>query len=188
MPRKKKQYSNANQSVYGAGPGETAVETHTLSILVDNEPGVLARVIGLFSGRGYNIESLTVAETDHAHSLSRITIVSSGTPVVIEQIINQLARLVPIHKVTDLTVAGPHVERELALVKVAGKGEKRIEALRTADIFRARVVDSTLESFAFEITGTTEKIQAFIDLMRPLGLVDVSRTGIAAISRGTEAI
>jgi len=161
------------------------VETHTLAVLVDNEAGVLARVIGLFSGRGYNIESLTVAEVDHEGHRSRITIVTTGTPSVIEQIKNQLARIVPVHAVNDLTVEGPSVERELALIKVSGTGEKRVEALRTAEVFRASVVDSTLESFVFELTGTTEKIDAFVNLMRPLGLLDVARTGVAAIMRGT---
>ncbi len=164
------------------------VKSHTIAILVDNEPGVLARVIGLFSGRGYNIESLTVAEVSHRKNLSRITIVTSGTMMVIEQIKAQLARLVPVHKVSDMTIEGPHVERELALVKVSGKGEKRVEALRTADIFRARVVDSTNSSFVFEIVGDTGKLDAFIGLMKNLGLVDVSRTGIAAISRGAESL
>lgn len=173
-----------SKSVYAPPPKETLEAPHTLSVLVHNEPGVLARVIGLFSGRGYNIESLTVAETDHDSSLSRITIVSSGTQQVIDQIIAQLDRLVPVLKVVDLTTEGPYVDRELALVKVRCTGEKRIEALRLADIFRARPVDSTLESFIFEVTGVTGKIEAFLDLMRPLGLVDLSRTGIAAISRG----
>jgi acetolactate synthase I/III small subunit len=163
---------------------EERPETHTLAVIVDNEAGVLARVIGLFSGRGYNIESLTVAEIDHQGHRSRITIVTTGTPAVIEQIKAQLERMVPVHGVHDLTVEGKAVERELALVKVAGTGEKRVEALRTADIFRAKVVDSTLESFVFEITGTSEKVDAFMDLMRPLGLVEVARTGIAAIARG----
>jgi len=167
---------------------ETAVERHTIAVLVDNEAGVLARVIGLFSGRGYNIESLTVAETDAADAISRITIVTSGTPMVIEQIKAQLSRLVPIHRVIDLTTAGASVERELALVKVAGKGNKRVEALRIADIFRARAIDSTNESFVFEISGSTEKLNAFIDLMVPLGLVDVSRTGVVAIARGKSAL
>jgi acetolactate synthase-1/3 small subunit len=160
------------------------VEKHTIAVLVDNEPGVLARVIGLFSGRGYNIESLTVAEVDTANALSRITIVTSGTPMIIEQIKNQLNRLVPIHAVRDLTDEGPHIGRELALIKVTGEGDKRIESLRLADIFRARVVDSTAGSFVFEMTGSTEKLNAFISLMEPLGLVDVSRTGVVAISRG----
>lgn len=173
-----------SKSVYGATPVAQNIESHTLSVLVSNEPGVLARVIGLFSGRGYNIESLTVAETDHDAHLSRITIVVTGTPRVIEQIKTQLDRMVPVRKVRDLTVTGPFVDRELALVKVTGMGDKRIEALRIADIFRARVVDSTLESFIFEVTGTAQKVDAFIDLMRPLGLSDVSRTGIAALSRG----
>jgi len=163
-------------------------ERHTISVLVDNEAGVLARVIGLFSGRGYNIESLTVAEVDPMERLSRITIVTSGTPMIIEQIKNQLDRLVPIHKVRDLTTDGAALERELALVKVRSTGEKRVESLRIADIFRARVVDATIESFVFEMTGSTDKLNAFIGLMRPLGLVDVARTGVAAIARGPEPI
>ncbi len=165
---------------------EKKILSHTISVLVDNESGVLARVIGLFSGRGYNIESLTVAEVDPAGHRSRITVVTSGTAMVIEQIKAQLSRLVPVHRVSDLTMDGPHVARELALVKVAASGDKRVESLRIADIFRARVVDSTIHSFVFEITGTTDKVNAFVNLMQPLGLVDVSRTGIAAISRGPE--
>jgi len=160
------------------------IERHTIAVLVDNEPGVLARVIGLFSGRGYNIESLTVAEVDRANGLSRITIVTTGTPMIIEQIKAQLSRLVPVHKIRDLTDEGPFVEREMALIKVAGQGESRIESLRLADIFRARVVDSTTESFVFEMTGSSEKLNAFITLMEPLGLVEISRTGAVAISRG----
>lgn len=160
------------------------VETHTIACIVDNEFGVLARVVGLFSGRGYNIESLTVAEVDAETNRSRITLVTSGTPMVIEQIKAQLDRLVPIHSVTDLTLAGPHVSRELALIKVVGSGQGRVESLRIADVFRARAVDSTIDSFVFEITGATEKIDAFIALMGPLGLVEVSRTGVAAIARG----
>ena len=165
-------------------PHSEVIETHTLAVVVDNESGVLARVIGLFSGRGYNIESLTVAETDHASHLSRITVVTTGTPQVIEQIKAQLARMVPVHAVHDLTVEGPAVQRELALLKVAGRGEARIEALRLAEIFRAHVVDSTLESFVFEMTGTPEKIDSFAELMRPLGLRELARTGVAALSRG----
>jgi acetolactate synthase I/III small subunit len=161
------------------------IERHTIAVLVDNEPGVLARVIGLFSGRGYNIESLTVAEVDRTESLSRITVVTTGTRMIIEQIKAQLSRLVPVHKIHDLTDEGPAVEREMALIKVAGKGEARIESLRLADIFRARVVDSTTESFVFEMTGSGEKLNAFISLMVPLGLVEVSRTGTVAIARGT---
>jgi len=161
---------------------------HTIAILVDNEPGVLARVIGLFSGRGYNIESLTVAPVDTEDNLSRINIVTSGTPMVIEQIKAQLSRLVPVHHIKDLTVDGPSVERELALVKVKGKGEKRLESLRIADIFRAQVVDSSSNSFVFEVVGSTEKLNAFIELMKPLGLVDVSRTGVTAIARGSVGI
>ena len=161
---------------------------HTLAVLVDNEAGVLARVVGLFAGRGYNIESLTVAEVDHAAHTSRITVVTSGTPDVIEQIEAQLRRLVPVHSVVNWTTAAPSVERELALVKVAGTGEKRAEAMRLSEVFRAHIVDTTHTSFVFEITGTPEKIDQFVDLMRPLGLVDVSRTGVAAISRGPEAM
>ena len=160
------------------------IERHTIAVLVDNEPGVLARVIGLFSGRGYNIESLTVAEVDRPNGLSRITIVTTGTRMIIEQIKAQLSRLVPVHRVHDLTDEGPFVERELALIKVVGKGEARIESLRLADVFRARVIDSTTESFVFEMTGSAEKLNAFIALMEPLGLAEVSRTGSVAIARG----
>lgn len=165
-----------------------ALEQHTLSVLVDNEPGVLARVIGLFSGRGYNIDSLTVSETEHEQHLSRITIVTTGTPMVIEQIRHQLERLVPVHRVIDLTAGGKPLERELALIKVAGKGELRVEALRLADAFRAQVVDATTEHFVFEITGRSSKIDQFIAIMKPLGLVEVSRSGVAAIQRGPEAL
>jgi acetolactate synthase-1/3 small subunit len=165
-----------------------AIERHTIAVLVDNEAGVLARVIGLFSGRGYNIDSLTVAEIDPAKRLSRITVVTTGTPMIIEQIKAQLGRLVPVHKVHDLTEEGPHVERELALLKVRGKGEKRVESLRIADIYRARAIDSTADSFVFEISGSTAKIDAFVDIMKPLGLVDVSRTGVVAIARGKSGL
>jgi acetolactate synthase-1/3 small subunit len=179
---------NNSTSVYAPNPGQSDKEMHILAIVVNNEPGVLARVIGLFSARGYNIESLTVAETDFEEHLSRITIASCGTQAVIEQIKAQLDRLVPVLKVSDLTTDCPYVERELALVKVRCIGEERIEALRCASIFRANAVDSTLESFVFEVTGGREKIKAFIDLMKPLGVVGVSRTGIAAISRGPSRI
>ena len=171
-------------SPYSSALGKSNIEVHTLSVLVDNEPGVLARVVGLFSGRGYNIESLTVAEVAHAEHLSRITIVTSGPPEAIEQIGHQLERLVPIHKVTDLTLRGNAVERELAMIKVVGKGTDRDEALRLAEAFRARVIDASMESFVFELTGSVGKIEQFIELMRPIGLVEVSRTGVAAISRG----
>ncbi|WP_298370655.1 acetolactate synthase small subunit [Azospirillum sp.] len=163
---------------------ESKIEKHTIAVLVDNEPGVLARVIGLFSGRGYNIESLTVAEVNNADHLSRITLVTSGTRMIIEQIKAQLSRLVPVHRVHDLTDEGPSVERELALVKVAGTGEKRIEALRLADIFKATVLDATLTSFVFELTGTTEQVDDFVGLMAQLGLVEASRTGVVAMSKG----
>lgn len=165
-------------------PNGDVIEAHTLAVIVENEPGVLARVIGLFSGRGYNIDSLTVAEVDHTGHKSRITIVTRGTPAVIDQIEAQLSRLVPVYEVHDLTADGPAVQRELALFKVAGKGEARIEALRLAEIFRANVVDSTLETFVFEMTGTPEKIDAFAELMRPLGLREMARTGVAALARG----
>ncbi|ABE63500.1 acetolactate synthase, small subunit [Nitrobacter hamburgensis X14] len=163
-------------------------ETHTLSVLVANEPGVLARVIGLFSGRGYNIESLTVSETESHKHVSRITIVTTGTPMVIQQIKHQLDRMVPVYQVVDMTLTGKSIERELAMVKVKGSGDQRIEAMRLAEVFRARVVDATNASFVFEITGSTSKIDQFVDLMRPIGLVEVSRTGVAAIGRGPEGM
>jgi acetolactate synthase-1/3 small subunit len=167
---------------------DSAIVAHTISVLVANEPGILARVVGLFSGRGYNIESLTVAETNAKESQSRITIVTKGTPMIIEQIKAQLDRLVPVYRVRDLTVEGPHIERELALVKVKGVGEKRVEALRLADVFRAKVIDAKSDSFVFEVTGNTDKVQTFIGMMESLGLVDVVRTGIVAMSRGGEAL
>ena len=176
---------STSHSAYNLRPNFSDVqEQHTLAVLVENEPGVLARVIGLFSGRGYNIESLTVAEVDHTGKLSRITIVTTGTPQVIEQIKAQLGRIVSVRDVHDLTVEGRSIERELAMLKVQGTGEKRVEALRIGEIFRANVVDSTLNSFVFEVTGAPEKIDAFADLMRPLGLVEMARTGVAALSRG----
>ncbi len=165
---------------------DTTERRHTIAVLVDNEPGVLARVIGLFSGRGYNIESLTVSEVDAALGYSRITVVTSGTAMVIEQIKAQLERLVPVHEVRDLSVEGPWLERELALVKVANAGERRIEALRIADMFRARAIDSTLGSFVFELTGNPGKLDAFIELMKALGPVEVCRGGVVAMARGRE--
>jgi acetolactate synthase-1/3 small subunit len=172
-----------------AGPSDTSFRSAIISVLVDNESGVLARVIGLFSGRGYNIDSLTVAAVEDGGQRSRINIVTSGTEMVIEQIKAQLDRLVPVHRVADLTQQGPHIAREMALVKVvAPTGEKRGEALRLGDAFRARVVDATTESFVFEMTGSTEKLDAFVELMRPLGLAEVSRTGVAAMARGTRVI
>ena len=175
-------------SAYFIEESHERIEQHTLSVVVDNEPGVLARVIGLFSGRGYNIEQLTVSETEHQAHISRITIVTSGTAMVLAQIKAQLERMVPVHSVFDLTVIGEAIERELALVKVAGEGEHRVEALRMADAFRARVVDASNNSFVFEITGKTRKVDQFITLMKPLGLIEVVRTGVAAISRGPEAM
>jgi acetolactate synthase I/III small subunit len=165
-------------------PNDATFRNATIAVLVENEAGILARVVGLFSGRGYNIESLTVAPVDAERRLSRITIVTSGTDMVIEQIKAQLDRLVPVHQVSDLTLEGPHLAREMMLIKVAGRGEHRMEALRLADAFRARVVDATTESFVFEMTGAGEKLDAFIDLMRPIGLTEVSRTGVVAIARG----
>jgi len=173
---------------YPAAAAAERIETRTLCVLVDNEPGVLARVIGLFAGRGYNIDSLTVSETEHEKHLSRITVVTRGTPMVLEQIKNQLDRLVPVHRVVDITTAGPAIQRELAMVKVRGTGDHRMEALRLADAFRARVIDATTESFVFEITGASDKIESFIALMLPIGLVEVSRTGVVAIARGPEAM
>jgi acetolactate synthase-1/3 small subunit len=167
---------------------DMTLRSATISVLVDNEAGVLARVVGLFSGRGYNIDSLTVAPVDASRTRSRINIVTSGTEMVIEQIKAQLGRLVPVYQVSDLTREGPHVAREMALVKVVGTGEKRVEALRLADAFRARVIDATAESFVFELTGNTDKLDAFEELMRPLGLAEISRTGVAAIARGTRTI
>jgi acetolactate synthase-1/3 small subunit len=167
---------------------DKSIVAHTISVLVANEPGILARVVGLFSGRGYNIESLTVAETNAKENQSRITIVTKGTPMIIEQIKSQLDRLVPVYRVRDLTVEGPHIERELALVKVKSTGDKRVEALRLADVFRAKVIDAKADSFVFEVTGNSDKVQTFIGLMETLGLVDVGRTGIVAMSRGGEAL
>ncbi len=166
---------------------DAAAATHVLSVLVDNEFGVLARVVGLFSARGYNIESLTVAEVDREKGLSRITVVTTGTRMTVEQIRSQIGRIVPVHKVVDLTLEGAFVDRDLLLVKVQGRGDKRVEALRIADIFRARVVDSTNRSFIFELTGSAGKLDAFIDLMRPLGLIEVARTGAVALARGDRA-
>jgi len=181
-----KKGSSRNSAYDLRDPNADVIERHTLAVMVSNEAGVLARVIGLFSGRGYNIDSLTVAEVDLTGHTSRITIVTTGTPQVIEQIKAQLGRIVPVHEVHDLTVESNSVERELALFKVTGTGDKRVEALRMADIYRANVVDSTLESFIFEITGASTKIDAFADLMRPLGLTEMARTGIAALSRGAD--
>ncbi len=163
-------------------------ERHTLSVTVSNEPGVLARIAGMFTARGYNIESLTVADITEDDLISRITIVTSGTPAVIEQVVAQLDRLVPVHSVTDLTINGDHIERELALVKVAGTGDHRIEALRLAEVFRANVVDTTIESFVFELTGASTKIDKFVALMEQIGLVEVARTGVVAMARGKDKV
>lgn len=167
---------------------QAASERHVLTVTVDNEAGILAKIAGMFTARGYNIDSLTVADISEDHAVSRITIVTGGPPQVIDQIRAQLERLVPVHKVTDLTEAGPHVERELALVKVSGTGEKRVEALRIAELFRAKVVDTTTSSFVFELTGAPDKIDSFLALMRDLGLVEVGRSGIVGMIRGTSAV
>lgn len=169
-------------------PIDTTLRSATISVLVENEPGILARVVGLFSGRGYNIDSLTVAPVEDGRNRSRINIVTSGTDMIIQQIKAQLDRLVPVHRVSDLSMEGPHIAREMALIKVISKGSDRVEALRLAEAFRARVVDATTESFIFEMTGATDKLDAFLDLMRPLGLAEVSRTGVAAIARGVRII
>lgn len=180
MPKSATHYPNA--------PKMEPVARHTLAVIVDNEPGVLARIAGLFSGRGYNIESLTVSETEHEKHISRITVVTSGTASVIDQIKAHLDRLVPVHRVVDLTLQGEALERELALVKVVGKGEHRVEAMRLAAAFGARTLDASLTSFVFELTGSTEEIERFIKLMTAVGLTEVSRTGIAAMSRGPDAM
>ena len=177
-----------NQTHYPAQTRSEPIGRHTLAVIVDNEPGVLARIAGLFSGRGYNIESLTVSETEHEAHISRITIVTAGTAQIVDQIKNQLERLVPVHRVVDLTLTSDAIEREMALVKVVGKGEQRVEALRLAAAFGARTLDATLNSFVFELTGASEDIERFIRLMTAVGLAEVSRTGIAAISRGSEPL
>jgi acetolactate synthase-1/3 small subunit len=179
---------SASTSHYPAAPAKQKSEQHTLSVLVDNEPGVLARVIGLFSGRGYNIDSLTVSETEHEKHVSRITIVTRGTPMVIEQIKNQLERLIPIHRVIDVTLTGQAIEHELVMIKVRGIGDKRAEALRIANDFDARVVDDTTESFVFEVSGSTDKIERCIASLLPAGLIEVSRSGIVAITRGPDGM
>jgi len=179
---------NQPASAYFLEETKPTVETHTLAVIVDNEPGVLARVIGLFSGRGYNIDSLTVSETQHEKHVSRITIVTTGTPSVIVQIRHQLERMVPVHSVADLTASGNSLTRELAMVKVAGSGEKRVEALRIAEAFRARIVDTGIASFIFEVTGKPDKVEQFISLMVPLGLIEVARTGVVGITRGAEGM
>jgi acetolactate synthase-1/3 small subunit len=176
------------QSHYPDPANKQEIVARTLSVLVDNEPGILARVVNLFTARGYNIDSLTVTETEHDKHLSRITLLTRGTPAVIEQIKHQLERMVLVHRVVDLTLLGEPLERELALIKVAGKGDKRIEALRLAEIFRASVIDASVEHFVFEITGRSSKIEQFIQIMTELGLVEVSRTGIAAIGRGPQGM
>lgn len=177
-----------NKSVYGDGPENETIESHTLAIIVDNEPGVLARVIGLFAGRGYNIESLTVAEIDHEKNLSRITIVTIGTPQVIEQIKDQLGRIVPVHKVVDLTVAGPHVSSEVALIKIVREKDKHAAAIEKANDFDAEIVDVTDQSIIFEVTGDAQTVTNFINAMKPMGLSNVTRTGIVALMRGPKTI
>ena len=181
-------HKEASGSAYFIDTKKLEVNTHTLALVAENQPGVLARIIGLFAGRGYNIDSLTVSETEHEKHVSRFTIVTSGTAPVVAQIKAQLERMVLVHSVADLTIQGNFLARELAMVKVSGEGDKRVEALRLADAFRARVVDASTNSFVFELTGKPDKIDQFISLMVPIGLVEVSRTGVAAISRGLEAM
>ena len=161
-------------------------ERHVLTVTVDNEAGILAKIAGLFTARGYNIDSLTVADISEDHAISRITIVTNGPPPVIDQITAQLERLVPVHKVTDLTEAGEHVERELALIKVAGQGDSRAEAQRIAEGFQARVVDTTPGSFVFELTETSDRIDSFVAQMREHGLVETARSGVVGMMRGAE--
>ena len=181
-------HQSGTGSAYFIDDKKQVVATHTLGVVADNQPGVLARIIGLFAGRGYNIDSLTVSETEHEKHVSRFTIVTTGTDAVIAQIKAQLERMILVHSVADLTVQGNFLARELAMVKVSGKGDKRVEALRLADAFRARVVDASTDSFVFELTGKPDKVDQFISLMVPLGLVEVARTGVAAIARGPEAM
>ena len=171
-------------SVYQNNEINEEETSRTLSLVVDNQPGTLARVIGLFSGRGYNIESLTVTEIDNRRHLSRISLVTRGTSMTIEQIKSQLLRIVPVHLVRDLTLEGPYIKSELALIKLVADGANRVEALRIAETFRARTLDVTLGSFVFELTGRPNKIDAFIALMKSLGDIEISRTGVSAISRG----
>ncbi|WP_374575832.1 acetolactate synthase small subunit [Phenylobacterium sp.] len=175
-------------SVYDLSHQDEAESQATFAILVDNEPGVLHRLVGLFAARGYNIESLTVAETDRRAHTSRVTIVTRGAPHVLAQIEAQLQKMVATRHVQDVTRDPNGIERELALVKVKSTGPERVEALRVADIFRAKVIDTTHESFVFELTGASNKIDKFIDLMRPLGLVELSRTGVLSLTRGAEAL
>ena len=179
--------NTASQSVYPVTPDEAPERESILAVIVDNEPGVLSRVVGLFSARGYNIESLTVAEIDVEKHQSRITIVTRGTPMKIEQIKAQLGRLVPVRRVFDVTEEQEALKRELALVKISSTGEHRVEAMRLADIFRARALATTHASFVFEVTGARDKINAFIDLLKPLGLIEVSHTGVLSIRRGGES-
>jgi len=173
-------------SAYFLDHADRQPERATFAVIVDNEPGVLHRVVGLFSARGYNIETLTVAETDHAEHTSRITVVARGTRHVLDQIRAQLEKLVCVREVVDVGLDPQGVERELALVKVRSTGAERVEALQVSEIFRARVIDTTHESFIFEVTGAPSKIDSFESLMRPLGLVEVSRTGVLSIRRGPE--
>jgi len=175
-------------SVYDLAHAEETERQATFAILVDNEPGVLHRLVGLFAARGYNIESLTVAETDRRAHTSRVTIVTSGAPQVLAQIEAQLQKMVATRHVQDVSRDPNGLERELALVKVKGAGADRVEALRIGEIFRAKVLDTTIDSFIFEITGASSKIDKFVDLMRPLGLVELSRTGVLSITRGVDAM
>jgi acetolactate synthase I/III small subunit len=155
---------------------------HILSILIENEPGALSRVSGLFSARGYNIESLTVAPTEDL-TMSRMTVVTTGSDDVIEQITKQLNKLIEVVKVVDLT-EGNHIERELMLVKVRASGKEREEMKRLADIFRGRILDVTEKSYTVELTGTGDKLDAFIHAIEPGAILETVRTGASGIGRG----
>ena len=155
---------------------------HVISVLLENEPGALSRVVGLFSARGYNIETLTVAPTEDA-TLSRMTIVTTGSDEVIEQITKHLNRLIDVVKVVDLT-EGPHIEREMMLVKVRAVGKEREEVKRMADIFRGRIIDVTDKSYTIELTGDQGKITAFIDALDRSAILETVRTGVSGIGRG----
>jgi len=175
------------QSAYQLVDEKKSVSKCAIALLVDNESGVLGRVIGLFSARGYNLESVTVNEVDHEKGLSRITLITRGNDEVIALIMALLERLVPVHEVHNLTLDSPHIEREVGMIKVVNEDcEGRASAQKLADRFGARTIDSTPESFIFELSDTSEKIDKFIHLMEPHGIREICRTGVTAIARGTE--
>ncbi len=160
---------------------------HTLSVLVENTPGALARIVGLFSGRGFNIDSLCVAETLDP-TLSHLTLVTHGDDLIIEQIIKQLRRLIDVYKVVDVTEEEEFVEREMALIKVKAEKETRAEVLRMCDIFRCKVVDVSPRTYTIEVTGPQSKIQAVIELLKPIGIKEIVRTGLIAMRREKKSI